>query len=291
MTPSQPRPTDVLARAAALSLHSGAEGQINLHKLLEAAVFSIPRRAAYAGAGATLADLDSVVSGLRELGLASELAAALDHSAAMAQTGGVPMSGDAPDVFVCRVCGHTALAAAPARCPICGAWGASFRRFMGIFNVDNPDPLASLALLSHGPATVEALIGDLAEDSTTLDPAPGEWSIQRALQHLVDAQDVFSGRLERMLKEENPPLVVEFVWTKAAETQTTRDLLDKFRHKRAATVARLESLPMKAWGRTGRHDEFGVVTVLHQVGYFAYHEAFHYPDFAVKRRQLGLPLA
>ncbi len=91
-----------------------------------------------------------------------------------------------------------------------------------------------------------------------------------------------------MLTQENPPLAVEFTWAKAGEAQTTEALLAGFRRKREATVARLEDLPTKEWRRTGRHDEFGVVTVLHQAGYFAYHEAFHYPDFVVKRRQLGI---
>ena len=54
--------------------------------------------------------------------------------------------------------------------------------------------------------------------------------------------------------------------------------------KRAATVAGLEALPLRAWARTGRHTEFGRVTVLQQVGYFAYHEVYHYPDFVEKRR-------
>ena len=55
--------------------------------------------------------------------------------------------------------------------------------------------------------------------------------------------------------------------------------------KRAATVARLEALPLRAWARTGRHTEFGRVTVLQQVGYFAYHEVYHFPDFVEKRRK------
>ena len=65
-------------------------------------------------------------------------------------------------------------------------------------------------------------------------------------------------------------------------------MLAAYRSQAAATVTLLENLPLRAWGRTGRHTEFGRVTVLQQVGYFAYHEAFHYPDFVEKRRQLGV---
>lgn len=280
--------TEVLSRAFALSSLCGAEGQINLHKLLEAAVYSVLRGAAASNAGVSMLSFSRVVQDLRALGLDSELAKALELGAEVVQVGGVPLVGVTPDAFVCRTCGHTALASAPERCPVCGAWSVSFRRFMGIFNVDNPDPLSSLAILAQGPDEVEALIADLPEESTMLAPALDEWSIQRALQHLVDAQDLFAGRLHLMLTQKSPPLAVEFTWAKAREAQSTRALLADFRRKREATVAMLEELPMKQWGRTGCHDEFGVVTVLHQAGYFAYHEAFYYPDFVVKRRQIGM---
>jgi len=36
---------------------------------------------------------------------------------------------DPAEVFVCPVCGHTVVGAAPDRCPVCGARGSSFRKF------------------------------------------------------------------------------------------------------------------------------------------------------------------
>ena len=55
-----------LARAAALSLYAGQEGQINLHKLLDAAVDSTIRSAAYAARATTsLASLGPVLADLR----------------------------------------------------------------------------------------------------------------------------------------------------------------------------------------------------------------------------------
>jgi hypothetical protein len=66
-------------------------------------------------------------------------------------------------------------------------------------------------------------------------------------------------------------------------------MLAEFRHTRAATVAQLEALPLRAWGRKSQHTEFGRVTILQQVGYFASHDAFHLPDFVQKRRQLAQP--
>lgn len=278
-----------LQRVAALALYAGQEGQINLHKLLEAAIYAATRSATTSDRkGMTFAALSPVLADLRTLGIAPALIDVLEHAQATITAGGVPLIEEAPDVFVCRVCGHTALASAPSRCPTCNAWPATFRHFAGIFNVDNPDPLASLALLAQGPDVVAGLIGGLPEATLIAVPAPDAWSLKRALQHLVDAQSVLVGRIDRMLAEEDPPLVMESVWERAAAAQDTHSMLDDFRRTRSATVALLEALPMKAWGRTGRHTEFGRVTLLQQVGYFAYHEAFHFPDFVEKRRQLGV---
>lgn len=289
MTDQNTIATFSLQRVAALALYAGQEGQINVHKLLEAAIYAATRSSATADRqGTTFAALSPAIADLRALGINDALLDVLERVQATVAAGSVPLIEEAPDVFVCRVCGHTALASAPGICPTCNAWPATFRHFAGIFNVDNPDPLASLALLEQGPDVVAGLIGDLPEATLTAVPAPDAWPLQRALQHLVDAQNLLAGRIDRMLTEVDPPLVMEFTWARAAATQDTHRMLDDFRRRRKAMVALLEALPIKAWGRTGRHTEFGRVTVLQQVGYFAYHEAFHYPDFVEKRRQLGI---
>ena len=278
-----------LPRVAALALYAGQEGQINLHKLLEAAIYAATRCATASDRrGMTFAALRPALADLRARGIDPALLDVLEHGQATIAAGGVLMIEDAPDVFVCRICGHTALAGAPSRCPTCNAWPATFRHFGGIFNVDNPDPLASLALLAQGPDVVADQIGGLPEATLTAVPAPDVWSLQRTVQHLVDAQNILASRIDRMLAEDDPPLVMNAIWQWSAAAQDTHSMLADFQHRRAATVALLEALPMKAWGRTGRHTEFGRVTLLQQVGYFAYHEAFHYPDFVEKRRQLGV---
>jgi uncharacterized damage-inducible protein DinB len=280
-----------LARAGALALYAGQEGQINLHKLLEAAIYAAIRSAAAPQQQTIHLDaLGPVLNDLRQSGAPPALLGALERAEAAIAAGDVPLIDHAPDAFVCRVCGYAALDAPPERCPTCGAWPATFRHFRGIFNVDNPDPLASLDLLARGPDVVAELLDGLTEEQLTAQPAPGAWSLQRSLQHLLDAQNLLAGRLDRMLAEDDPPLAMESTWARAAAAQDTHSMLAEFRRKRSATAALLETLPLRAWGRTGRHTEFGRVTLLQQVGYFAYHEAFHYPDFVEKRKALGARL-
>jgi uncharacterized damage-inducible protein DinB len=278
-----------VSRAAALAYYAGQEGQINLHKLLEAAIYSTVRAAAY-GARATtsFASLPAVTADLRSLGAPPALTSALEAVQAAIAAGDVALAETAPDAFVCRTCGHTALGAPPAACPTCGAWPQSFRGFRGIFNVDNPDPLASLAVLAQSPAVVGELLAGLDEATLNAEPAPGAWSLRRSLQHLLDTQNLLAARLDLMLSADDPLLAMDPAWARAPVAAETAAMLHEYRRKRAATVAQLEALPLRAWGRTGRHTEFGRVTILHQVGYFAYHDALHYPDFAQKRRQLGV---
>jgi hypothetical protein len=117
-----------LSRSAALSRFAGQEGQINLHKLLDAAIFAaICTSAAESSADVSWAELGPVRAELQALGVASVLLRALEQAEAAILAGAVPLIETAPDVYVCRVCGHTALAAPPERCPTCGAWSGTFR--------------------------------------------------------------------------------------------------------------------------------------------------------------------
>ena len=196
MTPQSLSAVDILSLAAALSHYCGAEGQINLHKLLEAAIYSVPRRAAFGRTGLALADLAPTVADLRTLGVAPELAATLERGAEIARTGGVPLTDATPDVFVCRVCGHTALAAAPSAAPPAAPGQPPSAASWVSSTWTTPTRWPAWRSSPRGRTRWSPSSATSPRRITTRTPAPGEWSIQRALQHLVDAQDVFAGRLE-----------------------------------------------------------------------------------------------
>lgn len=44
-------------------------------------------------------------------------------------------------------------------------------------------------------------------------------------------------------------------------------------------IAKIETLPFPDWWWTGRHEEFGVVSIKQQVSYFVSHELTHLPQF------------
>ena len=44
------------------------------------------------------------------------------------------------------------------------------------------------------------------------------------------------------------------------------------------TATLVQLLPLADWWRTGRHEEFGVVSIKQQASYFAAHELTHLPQ-------------
>jgi len=59
---------------------------------------------------------------------------------------------------------------------------------------------------------------------------------------------------------------------------STREIFETYQASRRDMLAKLEQLPLADWWRTGRHEEFGVVSIKQQVSYFASHEITHLPQ-------------
>ena len=70
-----------------------------------------------------------------------------------------------------------------------------------------------------------------------------------------------------------------------------QELFEHYRRLRLANVAVLRGLDAASWQRTGRHPEWGPVTVLSQASYFARHQAAHQAQLAaaVEGRVPGEP--
>ena len=118
----------------------------------------------------------------------------------------------------------------------------------------------------------------------------GGWAIRNIVSHLRDAQGVLRFRLDLLLEQENPSLESKavFEWATKEEDQppTTREIFDLYRASRQETIAKLESIPLRDWWRTGEHEEFGTVTLRQQVSYFGSHEITHLPQIESLRNQL-----
>lgn len=285
-------------RLTALAERCSAEGQMNLNKLLEAVVYSKIRQAGWhyrpeVTPASMRSELDTSLRILKQEGASADLISAFETGlqALSENRHGDLLYTEAPDVFVCRTCGHVALGSAPSRCPVCGAWPGRFRKFVAFFNQDNLEPMNPVeifAMLAKSAWDLRLLVADLSAEVTSKVPPGSDWSIHEHVKHFADAQDMLDTRIDLMLTCDNPNLSALAVYELAQEADqhpaTTQDILSSFCDKRAKCVEKLGSIPLRDLWRTGSHPEFGQLTILRQSAYMAFHEQSHLPEIEALRK-------
>ena len=285
--------TDTLIHLYALASRLEGEGQYNLAKLARAAADALCRQAAYqqplpSDSRQLAADISLTAEALSRLDASAELLSALTQGADLIARGELPLITVAPHPYVCRTCGYLTLTEPATTCPTCGAWPGTFQRFMPNYWFDALEPLAAMERLRRTPVEVASLLEGLSEAQLNQAPPDGGWAIRNVLTHLRDAQDVLAFRLDLFRQEENPALEAKAVWTWAAAAEerppTAREIFATYQASRQETIRKLEELPLADWWRTGRHAEFGVVTLRQQVSYFAAHEVTHLAQIGTLRR-------
>jgi predicted Zn-ribbon and HTH transcriptional regulator len=277
-----------LERAAA-SLEAG--GLYGGGKLLRGAAFALATRDAWAAGPLVRADLlhelDALTAALRAAGMPESFFEALAHARAAAAEDRELLLTEAPALYVCRTCGTLAMRAAPDRCPTCGERAITFREFIPTYYLE---PLATDVLiesLESAEADLRALVAGLTDAQMDHQPVPGEWGVRDVISHLLFAERLLAERVRLLLTEDDPDLAGAAVWTYATDTRTASDLLDDFAESRGRTLAALRGLSLERWERSGRHSEFGRVTVRQQASYFAKHERHHFPQIEQIRKLLA----
>ena len=282
--------TNTLVQLLSLALRLESEGQYDIAKLTRAQADSISRRAAWElnlpNDKETLAnDIERIAASLDD----ADLQAAFRAGASALTSGRVPLIEQTPHPYVCRTCGHLALVNAPEKCPTCGAWGGTFQWFPPVYWLEALDPAEALEQLRKTPLEVAALIEGLSEEALTRPADDGGWTIRNVVSHLRDAQGVLDFRIDLFLKEKNPVLEMKQVWTWAKDESerppSTREIFETYLSTRREVIAKLETIPLADWWRTGRHEEFGIVSIKQQVSYFAAHELTHLPQIERLTRQ------
>ncbi len=279
---------NLLSRLYSLAHAMEREGRYNHAKWLRAAMTSLIARDGYAGMLATdgatlLAESRGLEADLAAAGLQRDALAVLRLAADRLEAGDLPMFIDAPDPRVCRTCGQVFVADAPDTCPTCGAWRRTLQTIRPNWWFEALNPFEALTVMQATPARIAGAIDGLSA-SILQRPAPdGGWSLHQVIAHLRDAQDLLAYRVNLILEEDDPPLEAKAVWAmqggNAKPKESTHDVLRVYRASREQTVRTLEGLPVKDWWRTGRHTEFGPLTILQTVSYFTAHETSHGAQF------------
>jgi hypothetical protein len=271
------------ANLLALAARVESEGRYNVAKLLRAAVGARAQREADEALAAAprneelLEALREVVADFAADPLLAPLSEPLRAGTRTFAAGAVPLIDEVPDPVVCRRCGHVAMAEAPDACPRCAADGATFLVQRPVWWLERYDAASAMAQLERTPARVRALLDRIPTTDWPRRPDPGTWSPHEVLSHLRDAQGVLEQRVEAILEHDDPDLEAKMVWSwnQEARPATTQEVLDAYLASRARVLERLRGVPADAWWRTGRHREFGRLTLTQQVSYFAAHEPTH----------------
>lgn len=273
-------PARLLALAAAVE----REGRYNVAKLLRAAAAAQVQReaddllAATPRGAALVQALERTAAAFADHPLLASLAAPLEAGTEVFANDGIPLLDAVPDPRVCRRCGTVvADPVAFEACPRCGADEATFLTQRPVWWLERHDPSTALAALARTPQKIASVLGRVPEAAWRSRPEPTAWSAHEVLAHLRDAQGVLEQRVGLILERDDPALEAQMVWSWNREERpaTTGEVLAAYHASRERVLARLRAAPAEAWWRTGRHGEFGRLTLTQQVSYFAAHETTH----------------
>jgi hypothetical protein len=263
-------------------------GVYNAAKLMWAAVFSEEIHGSNEGVHASrdvvTAGYVQMLDAMREQSTDSSLLKAMERGLeAVRADQGIPYS-DIPGVHVCRQCGEIAIGDVPDQCPGCGGFEMIFRTIPPVHYLDPLPPDQALAGMESVAPALERLMQGVSAAHMNGQPAPGEWSFREVLIHLLGTQVLIAGRVDKILGEDNPLLRSVGVAELSQGDAPAAELFDRFKQSRAVMLARLRTISAADWWRTGVHEEFGTVTLLQQVSYFAKHDHAHLTQIENLRR-------
>ena len=141
------------------------------------------------------------------------------------------------------------------------------------------DPGRVAALLGATSDVVAAELEALGE-AAGWRPAPGEWSANECVGHLLEAERRgFAGRIRHILAEDRPTLAT---WDQPAVAAARRDdlrdgreLAAEFVALRADSLTLVGSLTSADLGRVGIHPEVGELRVDELLGEWVHHDRNH----------------
>jgi hypothetical protein len=149
------------------------------------------------------------------------------------------------------------------------------------------EPAVIAALLGAAATTVSAELAALGRGAAGWRPAPGEWSANECVGHLIEAERRgFAGRIRTILNAaqgDQPFLPPDLEsWDPPAVAEARRDhlrepaeLVDEFVALRADGIALVRSLSSSYLDRSGNHPQVGPLRVDELLGEWVHHDRNH----------------
>jgi hypothetical protein len=117
-------------------------------------------------------------------------------------------------------------------------------------------------ILSEQSDAIRGLFARVPEDRGHFAYAPGKWTLNEMLLHVIDTERVFAYRALRIARGDTMPLAGfeqdQWVPLSGANKRALHSIVDEFVVVRAATVALFRGLPVDAWNRRGTASGFSV---------------------------------
>jgi len=178
-------------------------------------------------------------------------------------------------IFVCRRCGELFRGDPPGECSACHSGRLTFEEVLPVYYLEPLEVPVLLAAMEASPDRIRHACSSVDDVSARL----GEWPLAEVMSHFLGAQHLMMGRVHRMVEEEDPELTaVPSTAVKEPGQPVLSHLVEKFTGERLEEVAWLRGLSEAEWRRTGRHPEWGRITVIQQLSYLTRHEQSHWPD-------------
>jgi hypothetical protein len=146
------------------------------------------------------------------------------------------------------------------------------------------------------PHELESAAGKMTAEAARTPPADGGFSLVEQAWHLADLErEGYGARIRRLLAEEDPALP-DFDGARVAAERNYRarslaEGIASFRAARSANLALLRSVPPTAWGRAGRQEGVGRVTLRDIPRMMREHDDSHRAEIAALLAGTSLPHA
>lgn len=134
----------------------------------------------------------------------------------------------------------------------------------------------ALGMLASTPTTLVALLESVPEEMWTWSPAPGEWSPQEVVAHLLYVETaVIPVRVRWMLEADGAPLASPTPASASAVSPTPAEMLAAWRSARAENLAFLRALTPEQLAHAGEHPRYGRISAREHIIEWAYHDGEH----------------
>jgi rubrerythrin len=285
------------------ALQARHERFFNIARLFEALSAAKQARAEHAfralgEVGSTSDNVEWALAGLEPEAIAtgpvtatSPLTRELLGSAQVALQQGRDLTADElGDIVVCRTCGELRVGAVSGACPICGTVLEAHRSFRVIEAMGVLGPHAIMAFLEKSEQAIRTLADGLDDSLLTHQLSNSQPSFKELVGHLIDVDTVFRSRAWLLLETDQPELAPghppRLDAAKGYRDQPFEAILGEFRQSRRQTLNLLRGLTNAAWHRTGHHELYGTINLLHQGNWTVSHERQHLIELAQIRHDL-----